>query len=86
MQVNYKNTIIDIKKGPTVVDLLKNEILKYNSIACRFNNEIKSLNYEIEENGKLELIDISDKDGMRIYMRGLLFIVSKAVEELYLRS
>ena len=52
-------------------------------IACRFNNEVKSLDFKIEENGKIELIDISNKDGMRVYRRGLIYILSKAFEELY---
>ena len=41
------------------------------------------LNFEINEDGKIELIKIKDKDGMRIYRRGLIYIVSKAFSELY---
>ncbi len=85
MQIEYNNTIIDVKKGTKVLELLKKEIGKRNNeiIACKFNNEVKSLNYEINSNGKLELIDISNKDGMRIYKRGLIYIVAKAFRELY---
>ena len=85
MQIEYNNTIIDVKKGTKVLDLLKKEIEKRNNeiIACKFNNEVKSLNYEINSNGKLELIDITNKDGMRIYKRGLIYIVAKAFRELY---
>ena len=32
---------------------------------------------------KIELLDISNADGMRIYIRGLLYVMSKAFEELY---
>ena len=85
MQVEYKSTIIDVKKGTKVLDLLKKEIEKRNNeiIACKFNNEVKSLNFEINSDGKLELIDITNKDGMRIYKRGLIYIVAKAFRELY---
>ena len=85
MQIEYNNTIIDVKKGTKVLELLKKEIGKRNNeiIACKFNNEVKSLNYEINSNGKLELIDITNKDGMRIYKRGLIYIVAKAFRELY---
>ena len=85
MQIEYNNTIIDVKKGTKVLDLLKKEIEKRNNeiIACKFNNEVKILNYEINSNGKLELIDITNKDGMRIYKRGLIYIVAKAFRELY---
>ena len=44
---------------------------------------MKSLNYELNEDGILELIDISNKDGIRVYRKGLLFIIGKAIEELY---
>ena len=85
MQIEYNNTIIDVKEGTKVLDLLKKEIDKKNNeiIACKFNNEVKSLNFAINANGKLELIDITNKDGMRIYKRGLIYIVAKAFRELY---
>ena len=85
MQIEYNNTIIDVKEGTKVIDLLKKEIDKRNNeiIACKFNNEVKSLNFDINANGKLELIDITNKDGMRIYKRGLIYIVAKAFRELY---
>ena len=84
MQINYKDTIIDVKKGTTIEELLNKEIERVdNIIACRFNNEVKSLDFKIEEDGNVELIDITDKDGMRIYMRGLLYILSMAFNELY---
>ena len=84
MQIEYNNTIIDVKEGTKVLDLFKKEIDKRNNeiIACKFNNEVKSLNFEINANGKLELIDITNKDGMRIYKRGLIYIVAKAFREL----
>ena len=71
MQVYYKDTYIDVKKGTKVVELLKDEIAKSENqiIACKFNNEVKNLNYEINSDGKIELIDMKNKDGMRIYKR-----------------
>ena len=85
MQVIYNETEIDIKKGTKVNVLLEKEI--YNAknpiIACKFNNELKSLDYEIISNGTIELVDITKKDGMRVYKRGLIYIVAKAFGELY---
>lgn len=85
MQIEYNNTTIDVKKGTKIIDIVKHEVNKYNNelIACRFNNEIKSLNFEINKSGKIELIDIKNKDGMRVYRRGLIYIVAKAFSELY---
>lgn len=85
MQIIYEEHIIDVKKGTKVIDLLKDEILRsrYKVVACRFNNEVKSLNYEINSDGKVELIDLANKDGMRIYRRGLIYIIGKAFHETY---
>ena len=85
MQIEYKNIIMDVKQGTPVNQLLSEEIrkVKCKIIACKFNNEIKSLNYKIKSGGKLELIDLKDKDGMRIYRRGLVYIISKAFNEVY---
>lgn len=85
MQIIYKDIIIDVKESTSVNELLKDEIQKAKCkvIACKFNNEIKSLNYKIKSDGKLELIDLEHKDGMRIYRRGLVYIISKAVCETY---
>lgn len=85
MQIKYKDIVIDVKKGTKVSEVLKEEIKNSDLkiIACKFNNEIKNLNFELYQDGEIELIDITDKDGIRIYTRGLMYIVSKAVHELY---
>lgn len=85
MQIVYNNTEIDVKKGTKVCDLLEQEISKSKKevIACKFNNELKSLNYEINSDGKIELIDVTHKDGMRVYKRGLIYIIAKAFQEVY---
>ena len=82
MKVQYKDKEIEIEKPEKVIDVLKKECTS-NTIACICNNEIKSLNHEIKMDSKIELLDISNADGMRIYIRGLLYVMSKAFEELY---
>lgn len=83
MKIQYKDNILEVTENTKIKDLLKDEIKKGNSIAARFNNEVKSLNYTLKEDGNLTLIDISDKDGIRVYRKGLLFVIGKAIEELY---
>ena len=85
MQRKERDIEIDVKKGTAVKEILKSEIEKSEEkvIACKFNNEIKSLNFEINKDGNLELIDLTSKDGMRIYKRGLIYIICKAFKELY---
>ena len=72
-------------KEAKVIDLFKENIKfsKNNIIACKCNNEIKSLEYQIKEGDNVELIDITDKDGMRVYVRGILYIMAMAFNKLY---
>ena len=85
MQVKYKDEILNVESGTAVKDLLKEEIAKskLEVVACRFNNEVMSLNYKIKRDGEIELVDIGMKDGMRVYRRGLIYIVAKAINEVY---
>ena len=88
MQINYNDYIIDVKKGTKVCELLGRQIEKADlrPIACRFNNEIKRLDMPIEEDGVLELLDYTSKDGKRAYIRGLIFVVCMAIKDLFPES
>lgn len=85
MKVTYEGNVIEVEKGTKVIEALKEQIEKSETeiIACNCNNNIRSLNYEIKEDSKIKLIDYSDADGQRIYIRGLLYIMAKAFNELY---
>ena len=80
--VNYKGQTLKTE-NIRVVDLLKEDVEKDHAIACMFNNEVKSLNYEIHEDGRIDLLNIKNRDGRRIYIRGLVYVLSMAFESLY---
>ena len=68
----------------TVAELYEKEIKEKDTIiACSSNYEIKSLNYIPKENDKIELVDVTTRDGRRIYIRGILYVMSKAFSECY---
>lgn len=86
MKIVYKSQKnLEIENRQKVIDIFKEEIKnsENNIIACKCNNEVKSLNYEIEPEDKVELIDTTTRDGRRVYIRGLLYIMAKALYELY---
>lgn len=85
MVVKYNNKEYEIECGDKVSNVLeKLDNNEYNVVACKVNNEIKLLDKVVtSEDKKIELIDMRDRDGMRIYIRGLLFIMGKAFKELY---
>ena len=83
MKITYENKRLEVEKGSTPLEVLKYEIKEVNAIACKVNNEVRALNYRIEEDAQVELLDITDQDGMRIYIRGILFVMAKAFDKLF---
>ena len=85
MKIIYETKEYDLQKPTTVQELLKQEIQssKYKVVGCIFNNEYQNLEYEIQTDGKLKLIDTFSKEGMKIYVRTLVYIMGKAFEKLY---
>lgn len=82
MKITYKNKVLEIEKPMKVIDILKDECTE-STIACKCNNQIRALDYIIEEDTNIDFIDASDKDGIRIYIRSIMYIMSKAFSELY---
>ena len=85
MNVIYNGRKTKIETGLTVNEAFKEEIEKnkYTVVGCLYNNEYRNLEIELEENAKIQLIDISSKEGMKIYVRTLVYIMGKAFEKLY---
>lgn len=82
MKITYEDKNFEINIPMKVIDIVKGECKK-NTIACKCNNQIRPLNYMVEEDSHIELINIADKDGMMIYIRGLLYIMAKAFSEVF---
>ena len=71
-----------------VIEKYKQEIEKAkkegrNIIACMCNYEVKSLKHDVTENDKVDLLDTTTRDGKSVYIRGILYIMAKALNELY---
>lgn len=83
MKITYENQMIEVKEGK-VIEALKEQIeKKENIMACKVNNEVKTLEHELKQGDTVELLDVVDRDGRRVFCRGLLFIMAKAFKELY---
>ena len=84
MKIIYKNMEIHVNENDRVIEAFKEKIEENNNIiACMVNNEVKNLNYKLQKGDNVELLQTTDRDGARIYTRGLLFIMSMAFKELY---
>ena len=84
MKIQYQDKILETTEPVTISKLLEKEIeaSKQTIIAAKFNNEYKNLEYVIKKDGKVELIDVTSKEGIKVYIRTLTFIVWKAFEKL----
>lgn len=85
MKILFKEKQYEINEKIKISKLLENEIgeSKFPVVGAKFNNEYKNLDFEIDKDGTIELIDISQKEGMNIYRRTLVYIMGKAFEEIY---
>lgn len=83
MKIQYKDKILEADEGIAIQDLLKEEIKtsKYPVIGGIFNNQYVNLGYKIEQDGEVKLIDISSKEGTKIYRRTIIYILGKAIEK-----
>ena len=85
MKIQYKENILEVQEGQSIQEILKEEIenSEYTVIGAIFNNEYENLSYKIFEDGRLELIDVSSKEGSKIYRRTMVYILAKSFEKLY---
>lgn len=71
---------VEVKRGIKVIELAE-EYKDYFStriISCKINNALKDLRTPINEECKVEFLDLADPDGMLIYRRTLTFIAFMA--------
>ncbi|HCZ05862.1 MAG: uridine kinase [Thermotogota bacterium] len=52
-------------------------------IAAKFNNKIRELFRKINMNGDLRFVDLKEADGMRVYQRGLIFLLYMAMKDCF---
>ncbi len=85
MKIEYEGKTIELNEKKTIKEVFEKEIASNPNIiiACKCNNELVSLKHELIEDSKIELLDITNKEGLRIYRRGLLYVMGKAFAEIY---
>lgn len=83
MKIQYRDKIIETESPTTINKLLKYEIENSEHIVVGglYNNMYVNLEYEITEDGTIELIDVTSKEGIKIYKRTLIYVLGKAFEK-----
>jgi len=74
----------DFQRGTTLKEISEelNVNLKYPILGAFVNNKLKELSYNIYKPKTVEFIDITHPDGMRMYIRSLMFVLQKAVNNI----
>ncbi|MEA3475144.1 MAG: nucleoside kinase [Candidatus Cloacimonadota bacterium] len=77
--------VINSNKEITPLEIIKTEKIssKYIITAAKINNRIVSLEKTIEADCTLEILDISTKEGMRVYQDSLSMVLIRAAHELF---
>ena len=81
MQVTINDKIVEVTKGSSIIDLIEGD--KYQYQAARVNNRIRELNYIIQEESKIELLTLKDRESQTIYQSTLRYLIIMAVKRLY---
>lgn len=85
LHIKLNGNDMTVKKGTRIEDLVKGLKGKKDSIivAVLINNEIRELTYCLEQDCSISFVDLTCEDGIRIYERGLKFLLIKAVKDLF---
>lgn len=87
IQIRCKNNnqTRNVPMGSSLLDI-QNEFdcrLRYPAITARVNNVSEGLKYRLYRNKDVEFLDITSASGMRVYIRSLCFVLSKAVQDIF---
>ena len=79
------NRVKSYKLGTSLLDIISDQKIELENpiLGAKVNNQLEELSYEIYKPKTIEFIDITNKDGRRMYIRSLSFILIKAVKELF---
>ena len=76
-------TILEVEKGTTIYELSKiySKTKKEAIVGAKINNEIVPMSTPLTKSTKLEFLDITTTDGMKMLRRGLEFVAEVALKE-----
>lgn len=85
MEIRYKDKVLEVEKGSKIYDIFKNEIKNSENtvVGAIYNNSYVNLSRHMNFEGRVELISINSKIGIKIYRRTLIYIFAMALKKLF---
>src|SRR5690554_2711092 len=85
IKINWNGRIEEVQKGVTLEKLAARfaDPSSPLMVAAMVDNRIRELTFSIEAECSIKPIDLSMKDGERIYTRSLVFLFLRACRELF---
>ena len=76
---------MQVPKGTSLEEIAKSfqEDYKYPILLARISNTVKELNYTINKPCEIEFLDLTSREGNRVHLSGLKYIMLYAVKSLY---
>lgn len=85
IKIILKGKVVNVKRGITLEEI--KDLMEKNHdpliVAGKVNNNLRELSYKIQEDSKIEFVDLASSDGQRIYQRSLSFVFIRAAMELF---
>ena len=79
------NQAFCVERGTTLKEIAETQNIRLSHpiLGAMVNNQVRELSFEIYNPKTIEFIDITHKEGMRMYIRGLSFLLYAATRELF---
>lgn len=74
-----------VSRGITLEELANkhDDNAKFSILLAKVNNQIRELSYELNTDSEIEFLDLTTKEGSRVYISGLTFVLIYAVKRLF---
>ena len=85
IKVKINGEVYEYSKDITINEIHKEHQSKYKYpiILARVNGRLKELSSKLKDDSTIEFIDLTVKDGNRVHVNGLIFVLQYAVRKLY---
>lgn len=85
IKVNINGQTYNYSKDITINEIYKEHQSKYRYpiILAKVNGRLKELSAQLTDDSTIEFIDLTVKDGNRVHVNGLIFVLQYAVKKIY---